>query len=207
VRQNLEADRRRLREEVVAALAPKGKAKGEGSLAKELGDLSRAVAGLAAKIQKLEAKLQGGADEQVLGKIDDAFARMTARLDRALPGQGPSAPPRKEEKPAAKAEAPSRPAAPSTPVSLRTVLRDAYDKLRCFREFQDGLVEIPRLYHEARRAIPNLSVAAFHQELQALWSRREVQLHVLNEVQSASEPDKGIRHNDMLYYYLYWTQS
>ena len=45
---------------------------------------------------------------------------------------------------------------------------------------------------------------AFHRELEALWHRRELELKVLNDVRSAVEPDKGIRHGDNLYYFVYW---
>jgi hypothetical protein len=69
------------------------------------------------------------------------------------------------------------------------------------------MVDLPRLYHEARRARPDLTVADFHRELQALEGKRVLELHIRNEVHDAPEPDKGIRRNDKLYYFVYWPRS
>jgi hypothetical protein len=192
--QGLEADRRKLRDDVVAFLAGQGTRGEKGSLAKELAEVSKAVTGLAGRIQKLEALLQGGVDDRVLLKIDEGFKALTTVLAKERPGPAPA---RQDKKPSPEPPAPE-------PVPLQTALRSAYEKLCCFREFQDGLVEIPRLYHELRKSMADLSVPAFHAELQALWDARSVQLHVLNEVRSATEPEKGLRRNDKLYYYVYW---
>jgi hypothetical protein len=203
LRQSLEEDRRKLREDVIGALAPKGKASGEAGLAKELGEVAKAVAGLAARLQKLEDKVQAGVDEKVLARIDEAFGALTAKLGHALPRPSPVPPPARAGE--TTTTTPPGPWLEPGPVaSLSTVLHNAYEKLCCFREFQDGLVDMPRLYHEARNTIANLSLGAFHQELETLWNNRTIQLHVLNEVRSATEPDKGIRRNDKLYYYVYW---
>jgi hypothetical protein len=203
LRQSLEVDRQRLRQEVLGALTAKGGAKGGASPAKDIGQLAKTVAGLSARLEKLEAKLQGGADEQVLARIDQAFATLTTRLERSLPTSLPGPSPSTKHEPVAPThEAPRPPGLAAQP--LRATMRAAYDKLSCFREFQDGLVEIPRLYREVQATVPDVTVAALHRELEQLWSTREVQLHVLNEVRSAAEPDKGIRRNDKLYYYVYW---
>jgi hypothetical protein len=207
LRQSLEADRQQLRKEVQSALKPKGKGPDEKKFEKELETLAKKVNDLAKQLQKLEAATQGADQSQVLTKIDQAFAAMTARLDRALenlPATG-----RTDSDPVIPQEIPPRvipppPPPPVQPESARAVLRNAYEKLICFREFQDGLVEVPRLYHEAHRSAPGLTVETFRRELESLWDSRAVELHVLNEVREAKEPDKAIRRDDKLYYFVYW---
>jgi hypothetical protein len=185
LRQGLAEDRRALREQILAALPAKGKR--EPKLGQEVGRLSKVVSDLAARLAKLEEAVAAREGEAVLARIDQAFAALAARLEQAGP-------------PAA-AVAPAT--AAGAPV-LRDVLRAAYDKFRHFLEYQDGLVDIPRLYHEARRALPGLTAQALHRELLDLWDRREVELHVLNEVQRAAEPDLGIRRDEKLFYFVYW---
>jgi hypothetical protein len=195
LRKNLEVDRKQFQDEVKAALKPQGKASGEGKIQTELSALSKKVDALAQQLEKLEKAAEGGGDSAILNKLDQAFSSMLARLDKTLQAQ-PASP------------VTARPAPPTAPAdSLATVLHKAYDKLRLFIEFRDGLVELPRLYHEARKSLPDLTVKAFHDELMALWDRREAELHILNEEYKAAEPDKGIRHNDKLYYYLMWKRT
>jgi hypothetical protein len=88
--------------------------------------------------------------------------------------------------------------------NLESALRQAYEKLRLNIEYRDGLVELPHLYHELRKTLPGLTVAEYHRQLMELWNARRIELHILNEVRSAREPDKGITRNDQLYYYLLW---
>ena len=91
---------------------------------------------------------------------------------------------------------------------MQAALRKAYDELKAhFREYQEGMVELPRLYHEVRRARPDLTVADFHRELLTLETNRVIDLHIRNEVRDAPEPDKAIRRNDKLYYFVYWPRS
>ena len=186
LRQALEADRVALRQEVVAALSAKSKGK-TGDPAKAMAELSKTVSQLADKLGKLEATLQSGTDDALLARIDQAFAVL-------------------QQKVAATTAAPSSQVSPPPPPqeSLAAVLRRAYRTLKQFAEFNDGLVPIPRLYHEARRTLPQLSVEALHRELQALWDRRELELKVLNEVRQATEPDKGITRGEDLFYYVFW---
>jgi hypothetical protein len=88
------------------------------------------------------------------------------------------------------------------------VLHRAYEELKAhYREFQEGMVDLPRLYHEARRARPDLSVEEFRREILALESHRALDLHIRNEVRDAPEPEKAIRRNDKLYYFVYWPRS
>jgi hypothetical protein len=195
LRQQLEQDREKLRAEVLAALAEKGKGKPDAA-AKGHAALSGIVGKLAEQLEKIEAALQAGSAQPILQKIDEAFATLRARLERAVPS-GASAEPR----PPAQA-APLVSSAP-TP-SLRGVLRQAYDDLCQLIEFQDRLVPLPRLYHQARQALAGLSVEAFHSELQSLWDQRVLELQILNEVRTAAEPDKAIRRGDNLYYFVLW---
>jgi hypothetical protein len=198
LRQDLESDRGRLRDEVRAAVAATiGKRAEPAKVQKELDGLSKKVEQLTKQLEKLEAVV-GPSDDgsALLAKIDQAFAGMQARLEgilRSLPT------PRTELGPAHQPEP-----APPSPGSLPEVLRKAYERLRLFVEFRDGLVEMPRLYHEARKAMPGLTVEEFHRELLALWDARTVELHVLNEADRAAEPDKGIEHHNKLYYYVLW---
>jgi hypothetical protein len=188
VRRSIDADRTALREQVLAAVKPSGE--GGAKVGKEIAALSKAVSGVADRLTKLEAALAGTPVDAVLAKIDDAFRALATRLDRTPPpaptGTVPTPPP------------------PKPSHSLRDVLHAAYEKLTRFVEFQDGLVDLPRLYQEAKRTQPDLTVAAMHRELKDLWAARELELQILNEVHRATEPDKGIWHNDSLLYYVFW---
>jgi uncharacterized protein (DUF885 family) len=191
LREQLEADRATLRQEVVAALSAKSKSK-TGDSAKVVADLAKAVTQMADRLAKLESTLQSGTDDALLARIDEAFAALQRKLASAItsPASGATvAPPQAAQE------------------SLAVVLRRAYRTLRQFAEFNDGLVPIPRLYHETRRSLPNLSVEALQRELQSLWDRRELELKVLNEVRSATEPDKGITRGQNLYYFVFWKNA
>ncbi len=210
LREGLEADRQALRGRAEAALASAG----DGELAAEFGRLSKAVEGLAAKVERLESLVAGArAARDLPAQIDLAFAAMLARLESALGGLPPGAEPPTPapSHPAGEAggKGPARlTAGPEPPGGrrLRDVLHAAYERLCHFREFEDGMVELPRLFHEARKKLPGLTVEEFHRELDELWSGREVSLHILNEVGRASEPDKALRRDDALYYYVFWNR-
>jgi hypothetical protein len=190
LRQSLEADRQQLRAEVGAAVKARSKGPDEKKIQKELEGLGKKLAELGKQLQKLEAATQAADESPILTRIDQAFAALQARVEQL--GQGHTAPGRTDQGVTAPAD------------SLRTVLHNAYEKLCRFIEFQDGVVELPRLYHEARRTLPGLTVPAFQAELMALWQQRELELHVLNEVAKATEPEKGVRQHDKLYYYVQW---
>lgn len=96
------------------------------------------------------------------------------------------------------------PPLPLTPERIRHVLKAAYDELCLDVEFQDKVIELRRLYHEAVRTTPELTVEQFHRELVSLQQARLVELKALNEVQYAREPHLAIRQNDRLLYYLLW---
>ncbi len=91
-----------------------------------------------------------------------------------------------------------------TPERIRTGLKAAYDELCLDPDFEDKLVEIRRLYHEAKRGIPELTVEQFHHELEHLQGQRTVELQPLNEVQRAQETNLALRHGDRLLYYVMW---
>jgi hypothetical protein len=173
---------------------------------KDIAKNSEAVASLAARVRAAgPAHSAGDEPASLVEKIEAGFASLRARLDQALHGL-----PKSLATPAALPG--SSPAATQTatapkPESLAAVLRKAYETLCCFREFQEGMVELPRLYHEAKRALPALSVEEFQREVLALESARRADLHIRNEVRDAPEPEKAIRRNDKLYYYIYWPRS
>jgi hypothetical protein len=192
LREGLEADRQSLRQEVFAAAVPKGK-KGGPSPQAEIAKLSKAMTDMAVRLHKLEDALRSTADDAVLAKIDEVFGRLLAKI-QATPIQPPPSRP------------PAVPSAPQKGDPLRAVLRQAYEKLCRFIEFESGLVEVPRLYHEARALQPTLTLDAFHRELESLASQRVLELQVLNEVRTAIEPEKAIRRGDNLYYFVYWKQ-
>jgi hypothetical protein len=185
----LENDRQTLRQEVLAALSAKGKGKGTADPAKDLQAIIKNLTELSKRLENLEKALQRSADTEILAKIDRAFDALQAKL---APASSHAAGPTK---------APTQHTPPS---SLRDTLHQAYQTLCQYFEFEDGLVKMPNLYHEARKKMPSLTVEAFHRELESLWTRRVLELKVLNEVRSATEPDKGIRRDDNLYYFVYW---
>jgi hypothetical protein len=194
----LEQDQEKLRSDLFAAIAEKSKGKGKAdAAAKEHAALSRTVGQLAERLEKIEAAMQGSSAQPVLDRIDQAFATLRSQLERAVPSGASS-----ESRP----PAPSPAAGTAPSPSLRTVLRQAYDNLCQLIDFQDRLVPLPRLYHQARQALPGLSVEAFHAELQSLWDQRVLELQILNEVRTAAEPDKAIRRGDNLYYFVLWHQ-
>jgi hypothetical protein len=191
LKQTLEQDRRALRDEVLAALTGPTKAKGKDP-SKEIAALGKALEKIQESIRKMEAAIQGNDSSAILTRIDLAFEAFLKKLDSAAP-------------PDSGHRGPAAAAAVDKP-TLQNVLHAAYRKLRQFVEFEDGLVPIPRLYHETRRTMPALSVEAFHRELQALWDRRELELKILNNVRDASEPDKAITRGENLYYYVFWAR-
>jgi hypothetical protein len=231
LRRSLDADREALKAQVQAALAAKGRDKEAAKHEKEVGKLSaeiakiaRSVQVLADKVQQLEARRpQAESGEGGLAaKIDEGFAALRARLDHALQGLStppqitspapagdqPAAGPHTAAPPKSAASAVKPPTAPPAHDSLQAVLRRAYDELKAhYREYQEGMVELPRLYHEARRSRPDLTVGDFHRELLTLEGKRVLDLHIRNEVRDAPEPDKAIRRNDKLYYFVYWPRS
>jgi hypothetical protein len=203
----LEADRVQLRETLASAAAKaKPTAKKTGPDPKDFQLLSKKVDELTKNLQKLADSLTVLSERvhsmsSVIGQnsvvdaanpmvvqMEQAFANFLNRLQPVLP-QGDAA-------------------APVPPKSsLRDEIHKAYRELCFYVEFEDGLVAIPRLYHEVKKALPQLSIPQFHQELDSLWRERLVELKVINEVRQAIEPEKAIRQGDDLYYYILWRQG
>jgi hypothetical protein len=194
LRRQLEEDRQQLKDEILALFSsPKGGKPKTGAVAKEASGLAKAVAELGKRLEKVEAALQAGGNQEVLQKIDEAFAGLLDRLGQRVP-HGQAAP-----------VSPASPAAGTAPTpALRVVLRRAYDSLCQLIDFEDRLVPLDRLFHQARHEFPGLTVDAFHRELQALWDERELELQVANDPRAVKEPDKVIRRGDNLYYYALW---
>ncbi len=181
----LEKDRAALREQVLASLKPAGKAKADPS--KEIKEIAKQVAKLAERLEKLEGTLQSDSPTGVLDHIDAAFAKLSAKLTG---GATPAA-------------APTAPAAPP----LAKLLEETYRHLCRFTQYEDGLVDLPRLYHEMKQKMPTLTVAAYHKELLDLWEKRTVELKIANEVRLATEPQLGIQQGENLYYHVLWQRS
>jgi len=79
---------------------------------------------------------------------------------------------------------------------------NAMNKLERFMEYDDGVVEIPHLYREMTKTQPDLTVEGFHNMIKDMRESRDVDLHVLNEVREAINPQHAIMENDSMYYYL-----
>ena len=89
--------------------------------------------------------------------------------------------------------------------NLRGVLVDAYNHLVDFVEFRATRhVHIPRLYHVAKKQIPDLTHDEFARELWQLGQEREVELQVENSPAQVTEPDLAIWRDGHLYYYARW---
>jgi hypothetical protein len=180
-------------------LEPTGEASGSGKTARPLYRLTSA--GMREAVSRI-----GPAGKDMLRTLLD-------QLDRTLQGiQAGLAPLRAALEPVGVAapsvpvpvSSPGAPLAALTRERLRQVLREQYGYLRQLVEYEDGIVPLPRLYDKTREVLPGLGVAAFHDELQALWNERRIELHILNEVHRAEKPELGIRRKDALYYYVFW---
>ncbi len=163
----------------------------------EVGSGKAAFAKLVAATRKMLDSTPAVTADELLGRLRGALA------------ENPLAP--ATAHPAEKVPAPSllpvpepRPAAAVSPEEIGVGLKSAYDELCLDPEFEDKVVEIRRLYHEAARSLPGLTVELFHRELEHLQSRRAVELHPLNEVQRAKEPALAIRRGDRLLYFVRW---
>ncbi len=155
LQQQLRSDRDALRAEVLASIAKKTKS---GDPSKEIKALATKLEALSQAFVKLEGSFKHQEGSEVVARIDAAFAALEKKLHTRLGSPG-SVNPLPAEKPVQ---------IPSTSTkSLRALLREAYETLCLYIEFDSGVVEIPRLYHEARKAEPNLSVQAFHKELES----------------------------------------
>ena len=208
--EHLHADRAALKTQAAEALAAKGDDKPAEKAAAELAKLSKDLAALAGRIEKLEAVLSRPAGPgAILAKFDEALAGLRARVEQAL-GGAPAAPAPAEPPAPAPAEPPSvaaPPPPPAAPPTLTQALHGAYERLKETPEYKQKMVELPRLYQEARRDRPSLSVAEYHQALRELEETRAIDLHLHPDAGNAADADKAVHRNNKVYYYIYWSRS
>jgi hypothetical protein len=213
LQRGIEADRQKLHEEVVLALGGKTKGKDDGKLQKELDGLVKEVEKIARRLEKLEALARPAEDGGILGRIDQGFAALSARLEQALRSMPVPAAQSAAQAPSGMSPLPQPQRSTSQqevkpgPVAARDLessLKRVYEELRLLVRYQDGLVELPELYDEVQKVLPGLTIVDYHRELLKLEQQRKVELHILNEVRLAQEPEKAINRNDAVYYYLLW---
>src|SRR5262245_55412079 len=171
------------------------------------------VKDLSGKIEEIRRELMARVQSMA-----DMLQRTTSTMEKVLSRpRTATVQPRREEPPAPSTVQPpptaTRQPEPAGPQAvgprpgaprLEESIRQAYDKLRHFVEYQDGLVEIPHLYDEVRQTTPGVTLDEFKEKVKSLWNERKVELHILNEVHKAREPEKAITRSDSLYYYLIW---
>jgi hypothetical protein len=189
-----------------------------------VGAIEKAFAGLQETIEAAFEKMQAvvvaaapAAPASDHGSVLRAIQTVVGRLQSPAPVHMPEAklastppvqvappPAPVGEKIATPVPVPSPANAPISSETLRKTLKDVYDYLCRFEEFQSKLVELRRLYHEAKRHLSALTVEQFHEEMEALNREWKVELHILNEVMLAKERELAIWKNDRLYYYAFW---
>jgi hypothetical protein len=161
---------------------------------------------------ELVAKVEEGTE----ATTGEAPAPKTTKPKAAKPKATPKPTPAAEQPaglPAVKPGAAQKPDAPEYVAAGRALLADdgfrqdladAYNHQILFVEHRDGLVALPRLYDQVRRARPDLTLDQFHAAIDQLSRERQSELHVLNEV--STEPtakDNGsILRGDRLYHYV-----
>ncbi len=135
----------------------------------------------------------------------------TAPKPAPAPAPKPAESPRPAHPPQAQTPAPAttrpEPAstpAPSGPPTMAGILHKAYDTLKKLPQYQEANVDLPRLFHEACRAKPDLTVKDFHHELLALEDQRALNLSFHPDAKHAPEADKGLDRHGKLCYYVYW---
>ncbi|MCS6863509.1 MAG: hypothetical protein RMJ56_00115 [Gemmataceae bacterium] len=164
------------------------------------------------------SKLIGAAQKLLTKWPEVSVAELLERLQAALAGQptarpvavGPTIP--QSSSSAARHVPPATtastvvvsPPPTLTSDSLHASIKEAYEELCLDPDFRDRLVEIRRLYRRLQRKQPAVALADFHQALLQLEKQRIIELHDLNEVQRAKEPELAIRRNDRLLYYVIW---
>ena len=188
---------------ILEALLPAVQALGTGKAPQQnegpfRAELGKATQSCVKAIEDAFAKLQKS--------VETALAKLEQAVVKALPAPAGPAPNPAPVLAALQAALARVSASPTTGPNeaLRRVIRTSYDELCHLVEFRDKLVEIPRLYHETSRRMPGLTLAAFHQELEALSKDNKLELHKLNEVQTAKERHLAIEKNDRLFYYVMW---
>lgn len=100
----------------------------------------------------------------------------------------------------------------ASPADVRNTIRESYDYMKKFKEFRDGVVEMRRLWYDAKERQPNLTVPEFHAQLQEMNKNHEIELRQLNEVGEAKDPELAIHENDSsgsprMFYYVRFKNS
>lgn len=85
----------------------------------------------------------------------------------------------------------------ATKEQQQATIRDAYNKLKRFREYSSGLVEVPHLMREIQRNTPNASLEDLKSVLADMIKSREFDGHVLNEVRAKDDKDQALRGSDI----------
>lgn len=182
---------------------------------------------VAAEKKAAEASAEALKREIAESQARRAKATPAAAAPPLTPATPPPATPAQTPAPKAKTPAKSTPAAPAaTGPSMNGVYgaggpalpkpgeradhvaeatRDAHQFLRTwFKEYSDGLVNMPHLYNEVKKSVPDLTPEEFHGELWRQSKDRESELHVIND-ERGLDPEirnKAIHTNDRLYYYM-----
>ncbi|MEZ6142162.1 MAG: hypothetical protein R3B84_16495 [Zavarzinella sp.] len=166
------------------------------------------VAGALKKIEESIKKLSSDCGVN----LESVLAKLAESLGGSPPAvKAPQEKPKATEPELSKAtqplplEVPASPAEPAVPLrDLSTVLKEAYEELCRFWQFQSRRVELRRLYFQAQKEVPNLTVAEFHNELDKLDKAWKIELHVLNEVHEAKDKELAIEKDGYLFYYIIW---
>ena len=173
---------------------------------KAIGDLRKVITTETAKLKPAPASTQSDLSN-TLPILEKMFARIAQTAQSTATPTAPAQSPASSPVQATPVKSPPPTAAGTAPIdsaSLRSQIKDSYDELCLYAEFRDRLVEIPRLYRELLRRVPNVSLADFHQAISQMSTERVLELHVLNEVRTAKHPELAITKNDRLYYYVIW---
>jgi hypothetical protein len=86
-------------------------------------------------------------------------------------------------------------------------LRKAYDYETLFIEHQDGIVPINRLFNRLKKSRPELTMPALQDALAHLAKKRDLQLHVQNEVHKMVDPNQAIWQDGLAYFYVIMPQK
>lgn len=155
---------------------------------------------------KVSATTKEALKQKIAERLGAKVKDVPTKTAKAKPVQTPAP---KHEPIATKTEPANADSPPTTgkgfaaakPEHREAALREAWEHQSLFIEHQDGLVTVPRLYHEAAKRMPGLKLEDFHKELERLSRERKLELHVENSPHTANEPHLSINKDDRLYHY------
>jgi len=81
-------------------------------------------------------------------------------------------------------------------------LRKAWQESTLFQEHSDGLVPVDFLYRKVKKEHPDLTMPAFQDALSHLNEKRQLQLHIQNEVHMLKNPNQAIWKDGQAYNYV-----